>query len=294
MNGYFVEQDNAFMLENEMEFFLMKYPTLKTTVEPHIHDSVELLFIVKGAFKITCENMDFDANVGDMFLFRSQVIHSVIAKEAGAMYYVLKIKPSLILSLSSKKNGPIYSMMLSLALSNSMSKIYWTSGECIENGIRDTFERMADELECNMFGMDLMYKTCIGKILFIIINDIKDRITLINEHHRGDSSFIRKLYDLIAYINIHYSEDITLEECSQRLSVSYSYFSRRFKQITGKNFKEYLIRIRINHAEKLLLSTERPITEIATECGFNSITYFSSMYKEIKGIPPSQARNQNN
>ena len=34
VNEYFVEQDNAFMLENEMEFFLMEYPTLKTTVEP--------------------------------------------------------------------------------------------------------------------------------------------------------------------------------------------------------------------------------------------------------------------
>lgn len=293
MNGYFIEQENHLLLENEMEFFLQKFKNFNGKTPPHIHDSVEILFIVKGNLKITCENREFEANEGEMFLFRSQTIHSVFPKQAEVCYWVLKVKPSLILALSSPKNGPIYSLILSLALLNDVSKICWTKQECIDNGTVTIFERMGNNTNSRFYGLDILYKSCVGELLLIIVNELREYLPSSYDNHDKED-FVRKLYDVISYINKHYSEDLTLEDCSKKLSVSYSYFSRKFKQITGKTFKSYLLQIRVNHAEKFLLSTNEPITEIATKCGFNSITYFSSMYKELKGITPTEARKHGN
>ena len=60
--------------------------------------------------------------------------------------------------------------------------------------------------------------------------------------------------------------------------------------MTGKSFTDYLIGVRINRAEKALLSGEKPITEIAVECGFNNTAYFSAVYKKLKGLSPTVAR----
>lgn len=227
-----------------------------------------------------------------MCLFRSQTIHSVLPTEAGTNYYVLKVDPALLLSLASPKNGTTYSLMLSLALSNNDSKIRWTAKECKRHELPTLFERMAKEMSSSQYGADIACKICIGEILLRVLQDLKEQMHASSIFDYENNSFVRKLYDIIEYVNQHYTENITAEECSKKLFVSYSYFSRKFKQITGKNFKNYLISIRINHAEKLLLSTSESITNIATKCGFNSISYFSSMYKEFKGIAPSQVRSR--
>jgi len=68
--------------------------------------------------------------------------------------------------------------------------------------------------------------------------------------------------------------------------MSYSYFSRSFRRVTGLSFKKYLNQTRINRAEQMLLTGNGSVSEIAMECGYNSISYFISVYKSIKGTTP--------
>ena len=72
-----------------------------------------------------------------------------------------------------------------------------------------------------------------------------------------------------------------------------SYFSKQFKAITGVGLIEYLNLTRITAAEKLLTETNRPITEVAMECGFNDSNYFAAVFKKIKGITPKKFSLQN-
>ena len=169
MKKYVIEQDVSFMQENGFEFFIMKFPTIKRTVPPHIHNSIEILFFTKGTFKVTVENMDFEASEGEMCLFRSQTIHSVFPTKVDTNYYVLKIKPALLLSLSSPKNGSLYSLLLSLALSNDSSKIRWSAEECKHRGFPEIFDRIAKEMKSPKYGADIFYKICIGEILLKLL-----------------------------------------------------------------------------------------------------------------------------
>ena len=79
---------------------------------------------------------------------------------------------------------------------------------------------------------------------------------------------------------------IGVQDCSRVACMSYSYFSRSFRAITGKNFKEYLNQIRVAHAEKALLTTDRSVTEVANHCGYDNVSYFISVYKHLKGETP--------
>ena len=94
------------------------------------------------------------------------------------------------------------------------------------------------------------------------------------------------VHDASDYINVHYSEDITLATLSRALSVSESYISRRFKEVSGVGINEYITFVRIMNAERLLKEGGRSITEISALCGFNDPNYFSTVFKRIKGVTP--------
>jgi len=68
------------------------------------------------------------------------------------------------------------------------------------------------------------------------------------------------------------------------------YFSRIFKDISGMNYKTYLNLVRFNKAEIMIKTSNKPITDIAFECGFTSIRTFNRVYKGIKGDIPSNGR----
>ena len=81
-----------------------------------------------------------------------------------------------------------------------------------------------------------------------------------------------------------------LDEIAHQFNLSRSYLSKKFKSSTGFGFKEYMINIRIKKACELLLGTDKTITEIAFECGFNDSNYFGDAFRRVKGVSPHKYR----
>lgn len=92
------------------------------------------------------------------------------------------------------------------------------------------------------------------------------------------------------YIYKNFKNHITLDEVSAVASLSPTYFSKKFKQITGMGFKEYLNYVRLKHAQTALLTTDSTITDIALEYGFNDSNYFKDLFKKIYGKSPREFR----
>ena len=90
----------------------------------------------------------------------------------------------------------------------------------------------------------------------------------------------------IAYINENFEKDITLEKVASHVSLSKVYFSSLFKSNTGENFTGYLNRIRIEKAIELLKNTNRKITAIAFEVGYQSIPHFYKIFSKYTGCTP--------
>lgn len=92
------------------------------------------------------------------------------------------------------------------------------------------------------------------------------------------------------YIYKNFKQPLTLDEVSAVASLSPTYFSKKFKQITGMGFKEYLNYVRLKHAQTALLTTDSTITEIALEYGFNDSNYFKDLFKKVYGKSPREFR----
>jgi len=92
------------------------------------------------------------------------------------------------------------------------------------------------------------------------------------------------------YIYKNFTSPLTLDEVSAVASLSPTYFSKKFKQITGMGFKEYLNYVRLKYARQALLTTDNTITDIALEYGFNDSNYFKDLFKKIYGKSPREFR----
>ena len=97
---------------------------------------------------------------------------------------------------------------------------------------------------------------------------------------------------LIAYLERHYREKITLEDLAQAFQYNRTYVSTLFKNTVGINFHEYLTRLRFQHALSELAATEKNLTEIAIDNGFSDLKSFNKRFKETLHRTPAEYRGQ--
>lgn len=95
------------------------------------------------------------------------------------------------------------------------------------------------------------------------------------------------------YIDTHYIRDISLDDVSREVEISPYYFSKLFKEETGENFIEYVTNIRMEHAKKLLSSSELSMKEICGEIGYADPNYFSRIFKKNIGVTPTEFKEGN-
>lgn len=288
MSEFYIEKENQTISRTGMEFFCHEFINGKRTVRPHIHSAVEILLITDGVFRVHSDHAEHITRAGETVLFRPNTIHRIYQESEHGSYYVLKLHPSFIAGLLTEDRAATYLLHLSLLREN--SQIVWSRNDSEQLGITELRDRLIEETNTSRYGSDLAIKLFGAEILLILLRQIEQSRASDAPSLKQNEQLARRMYDTIVYINKHYGEEITVEDCSRRLYMSYSYFSRKFKEITGKSFKSYLTVTRVNHAEKALLTTEKPITQIAIECGFNNLAYFSATYKKIKGISPSSVR----
>ncbi|WP_027308899.1 response regulator [Caloramator sp. ALD01] len=102
-----------------------------------------------------------------------------------------------------------------------------------------------------------------------------------------DNIYIEKA---IKYIHENYYKDINMAMVSNYVSLNYSYFSQIFKEYIGLNFVDYLKKIRIEEAKKLLEDNDYKIYEVGEKVGYKNSKQFAKIFKEMEGISPIEYR----
>lgn len=131
------------------------------------------------------------------------------------------------------------------------------------------------------FGYKLQTKAIIHQILFSLMQE--------NVSHMVDrNTALQALKAATDYMEQNYREKITVEELAVRSGYSASHFARIFTKVYATSPIQYLNRIRIMHAKNLLRTGQYTMTQIAQECGFSNVYYFSRCFKQITGTPPGR------
>lgn len=92
-----------------------------------------------------------------------------------------------------------------------------------------------------------------------------------------------KIESVLHFIHTHLSQSITVEVLADHVSQSPHYFSKLFLMATGQRPLAYLHQKRIERAQFLMLTTSMSLSEIASEIGFESLSYFSRTFKKVTG-----------
>ncbi|MFM2120462.1 MAG: hypothetical protein RL722_1930 [Pseudomonadota bacterium] len=97
---------------------------------------------------------------------------------------------------------------------------------------------------------------------------------------------------VVSRITDHLAQPLSATDIAAELGMSESRFSRFFRRATGNTFTDFVNRVRINRACQLLMESERRITDICYEVGFNNVANFNRRFLDIKGMTPSEFRKQ--
>ena len=93
-----------------------------------------------------------------------------------------------------------------------------------------------------------------------------------------------------SFIRDHSEDELSLSAVAHVVNMSATYFSEKFKEMTGINFVEYVARTRIEKARNLLLNPNRRVSEVAFEVGFQSLSQFNRTFKNVVGESPRDYR----
>ncbi len=104
-----------------------------------------------------------------------------------------------------------------------------------------------------------------------------------------DDSEVKKAQN---YIENHFTSKITVDELCDKFSISRRTFERRFKKSTGNTMVEYIQRVRVEAAKKLMESNRKTVNEVMYAVGYNNPKAFRDVFKKITGLTPVSYRDK--
>ena len=269
--------ENRVKLE-EKTISMSIYENSNFTYLAHWHNDVELGFVKEGSILVGVNNECRVLEAGEAVLCCSGDIHYYESCGENSKLIILVFKPQLI--------GDFVRWPEEITFATSFLAKELKKGSGLKD-IENLLDKIIEEKEAKNTGYQLFIKAhiieiCAALLRFVPRSNIKD-----NGKGRGNIQLMQRV---VAYIEKNYHEDIKLEGIAKHFNVDSFNLSKKINAITGMNFKGYLNMLRVAKAQELILNTDKPLTEIAFECGFNSIRNFNRVFKNIKGYIPSTTR----
>ena len=245
----------------------------------HVHTYCELFYLRSGTCTYTVNTAQWHLEAGDIFIVAPGAPHSTRYEgKTSCERIIVFCMPEVILPLLPESAEELRGVLA-------------RSGKVILNA---DSRRAVDAMISNMllendlpqrFSEDILKLESLHLLLLLLRDGIFSYETMSDKE--GYSADIERA---LKYIALNYPQPLTLEGVADHCNLSATYFSRKFKLITGQTFKEHLNYIRLRQAKQMLCTTDNTVTKIAMLCGFGSSNYFKDVFKADVGISPREYR----
>lgn len=261
-------------------------PTLEAS-----SDYYELGYLLSGDRLSITPDCSYPLRAGTVGTMPPFLYHRTIPlSDAPYNTYLIKFKPEFV--------KPLTDALGQNVLEEIYSQLFNRFAPSMNSRILLYFQEMYEIFESDSPYRTFRLQCMLCDLLLVVLNHRLPNNTA-DSLNRNEGQIIHKtpltppVIDAIYYMEQHYQESPSLETVALLSGYSASHFSRLFHAQLGKSYSEYLTRIRIRHAQDLLLNTKKSVTEIALETGYLHTGNLSEQFKQQTGMTPLQYRKSN-
>ena len=264
----------------------LQYNKKNHSISAHYHSYIEIIYSIEGSNEIFLNDARSTFSTGDLVLINSRDVHSIVCGDG--VYLVLRFEPELL--YGSPQSAIELKYVLPFVLNSFKHQTVFLKHELEKSVVPQRLFEIYEENKKKSYGYEIAVRTKINEIFLWFLRYWHKKNINIDLNLAAHEGAAKRLQDVFEYVSKNYGSDISAADMAELCSMSYSYFSRTFKKIMKKSFSEYLTYVRISEAEKLLITSDMNITEIAMQVGFSTTSYFIQQFKNIKLVSPKQYR----
>ncbi len=273
---------NGQKVKKEFPFFIGRYP--HPSYEAHRHTAYEFFYVVRGSATHLFNQKKETVREGDLVFVNLTTRHGFVVDDPGSfeIFNVIFLPEIFLVEQSVSGNAwkkkflePFYlpRHRLSLAVSE-RARVLWTLSEILAEfrEKRRNHPRVIASLMSYLFEVIM-------------------RIYLTGEKKGGgDPKVSARFHPIQNHVAEHFTESLSLAGLADRFKLTVPYLSAAFKKNFGISFKNFLTLKRIEYAKFLLRTSEKPVTDIALECGFENLSTFERSFRKTTGSNAKQFR----
>ncbi|KGE17168.1 helix-turn-helix transcriptional regulator [Paenibacillus wynnii] len=279
--------------EKTYPFRLFFNTTLDTKVNQNIlflhwHEHFEIIVMEQGSAVFHIDSQPYEAQQGDVLIVPSGGLHVGYSLQGGDIRYVSIVIHSTLFNdwvpdpLHEKFVAPYLDNRLQFPVKpdeqNQTSSVYYS----LLSGIIAEYQEKGPAYQLIIKNQLHLLFTLLSRAFLPHqqIGKPKERLSINRERFKP----------LLEHLEVHFTDKISIEEAAKSVNLNPYHFCKTFKKLTGRTFVDYVNVCRMDEAERLLLETHLSVTEIAGTVGCDNPNYFTKLYKQYKGLTPSQAR----
>ncbi len=247
-------------------------------VPNHWHDSMELLFVLRGKAIVAVQGKPYVLREEDIILINSNDIHT-IQSEHDNLLLALQIPDFFLREQGVDTQHTTFHCHSSHSGQDDQARF---------DEIRTLLSSIMWVYSKAGTGFEIKIRALLLELIYVLLRKF------VSNQERGESAINRRTMDrllkLNEYIQSHYQQTLTLNELAEQENFSVSYLSSFFQKSMGVSFRAYITRIRLEHAVKAMLTTNEPIIAIALDSGFPNLKAFHKAFKDVYRMTPTEYR----
>ncbi|GGA13241.1 hypothetical protein GCM10008018_67710 [Paenibacillus marchantiophytorum] len=246
-------------------------------VPNHWHDSIEILFVLKGKLQLFTKDRYTELNEEDLFLINANDIHAIEAEENN-LVLALQIPIAYLIQVE-----PLIDRMSFLC----NSAAYGRGEQMAFDELRALLAEMMLLHNKRPQGFALRIQSLLLNLTYLLVQNF--RVTD-QSSEKLDNKHRERLLRITSYVKENYNRSINVQQLAQQEYLTVPYLSRFFKEYMGTSFTKYVNAVRLDKAVKDMILTNLSITQIAHDHGFPNLKSFNAVFKEFYRQTPGEYR----
>ena len=256
------------------------------TVPWHWHDELETVLVREGRATVSVEGESRELGPGEGCFIAAGALHHVWREEEGPLdLHSMVFHPRLV---GGSVESVFWQDYLQPLLSSAANRCVWLSeGVPWEREALDAMDAAWRACGEETPGFEFLAREGLSRLVYLLSVHRPAVKTGPSEKALRDGERIKAM---LLYIQEHYGEELTAAQIARSAAVSESECLRCFHAMIGTTPIQYVRQLRVQRAAELLEGTEEKIADISAACGFQETSYFTRIFRGLKGQTPSQYR----